>query len=338
MITTKAELENIVTLTDSEKAWFDDPSSLPLLISDHLAGLMCHEGIRRQFVPSLEEKDEAESLDPLAEVEHSVSSRLIHRYGHRVALLTTVRCFSYCRHCFRRRFTGLDSGPISDSEIERAADYLEHHGEVYEVLLTGGDMFTLSDDRLERLLSALRRKRSDLVLRLCTRAPVSYPERFSDELMAIMEKHNEEGPMVLMCQFNHPDELSAESLDAVRKFTRLGIPAFNQSVLLRGVNDDADTLERLCVALLRNRIKPYYLFQCDLVRGTAHFRVSVDRGLEIEAELRRRLSGLAMPQYTIDLPEGGGKVILTENHLIGREDGQLIFTTVDGQERRYPEK
>ena len=266
------------------------------------------------------------SADPLAEVSHSVTGRLIHRYEHRAALLTTDRCFAYCRHCFRRRFTGLDSGPISDEEITKAASYLKEHREIYEVLLTGGDMFTLSNDRLEKLFDALKNAREDLVLRLCTRAVASCPSRFDDNLMALIEKYNHGGPFLLLTQFNHPRELNDESIKAVRKFLSLSIPAFNQSVLLKGVNDDADTLEELCNKLLYNRIKPYYLFQCDLVEGTEHLRVSVEKGLELEKELRKRVSGLAMPQYTIDLPEGGGKVILTTDYLEGRDGDMLVFS------------
>lgn len=341
MITSEEELERKLVLDKSEKAWFDHPSSLPLLISSHLEALINPsdpaDPIRRQFVPTEMENERNYTLDPLEEEEHSVSSRLVHRYTHRVALLTTDRCFSYCRHCFRRRFTGLDSGPISDRGIEDAASYISAHPEITEVLLTGGDLFTLSDERLDHLLDSLRKAGEDLVLRLCTRAVVSCPQRFDDSLMAMIARHNERGPLVLMTQFNHPVELTEESLEAVRRFTRMGIPAFNQSVLLKGVNDSADTLEKLCTELIKNRIKPYYLFQCDLVQGTSHLRVPVERGLEIEKELRKRLSGLAMPQYTIDLPEGGGKVVLTENHLVEKEDGWLVFTTPEGEERRYPE-
>ena len=328
-----------IHLTADEAKWFDSPSSLPLLISDHLADLMQDEEddpIRRQFVPQCRECDIDDSLDPLAEVDHSVTGRLIHRYGHRAALLTTDRCFSYCRHCFRRRFTGTDTGPIGDEEIDRAAEYLAVHREIYELLLTGGDLFTLSNAKLDRLFSTLRSCREDLVIRLCTRAVASCPSRFDDELMEIIARHDHGGPFLLLTQFNHPRELTDESIRAVGRFLALGIPAFNQSVLLRGVNDDADILEDLCVRLLYSRIKPYYLFQCDLVGGTAHLRVPVARGLEIEQELRRRLSGLAMPQYTIDLPEGGGKVILTKDHLVGEEDGYYVFSTLDGGKRRYP--
>ena len=342
MIKSRADLETKLHLTDREKAWFDNPSGLPLLISRPLFDLIdpddVNDPVRKQFVPDVRENDKSASLDPLAETEHSVSKRIIHRYEHRIAFLTTDRCFSYCRHCFRRRFTAKESSAVTEREIDEAASYLEAHEEVYEVLLTGGDMFTLSDRMIEYMLSTLRRKRKDLVLRLCTRANISFPQRFTPELMQIIKKANEEGPLYLMTHYNHPAELTPESLASVKAFTRLGIACFNQTVLLRGVNDNADTLEKLCVRLLASRIKPYYLFQCDLVEGTAHLRVPVAKGLEIEKELRKRLSGLAMPQYTIDLPEGGGKVILTEQHLISKDDETCTFTTPEGEIRHYPAK
>ena len=325
-----------------EEAWFDHPSSLPLLISDALERLIDpadpHDPIRRQLVPDVRECDRTDSLDPLGEVSHQATGRLIHRYGRRAALLTTDRCFAYCRHCFRRRFTGTDSGPISDIQIEEAASYLKEHGEITELLLTGGDLFTLSDQKLDHLLSCIKDAREDLILRLCTRSVVSMPSRFTSSLMEIIKRHNHGAPFLLLTQFNHPRELTEESIEAVGKFISLGIPAFNQSVLLAGVNDDVDVLEELCNSLLMNRIKPYYLFQCDLVQGTAHLRVPIEKGLEIEAELRKRLSGLAMPQYTIDLPEAGGKVILTHDYLVGKDSEGYIFESPDGGARRYPLK
>lgn len=342
MVKSREELEKHITLKEEERKWFEEPSSLPLLISDNLMSLINPEDpedpVRRQFVPDCRECEHSWTLDPLKEVSHSVTGRLIHRYEHRVALLTTDRCFSYCRHCFRRRFTGTDSGAISKEEIDQAAGYLSQHKEIYEVLLTGGDLFTLSDDRLDYLFSALKNANKNLVLRLCTRAIVSYPQRFDDSLMKLIEKYCHDGPFMLMTQINHPRELTEECIAAVRKFLSIGIPAFNQSVLLKGVNDSADTLEELCIRLLYNRIKPYYLFQCDLVQGTDHLRVDVAKGLEIERELRKRLSGLAMPQYTIDLPQGGGKVILTHQYLEGVCDGFYVFTTPDGEQRLYPQE
>ena len=306
-ITSIEELSKLIELSDSEKDWKEGKmGSLPLLISDHIASMLSIPAIRRQFVPSYPENtDETGDLDPQEECLHEKTKRLVHRYHNRAAFLVTDRCFSYCRHCFRRRFTGSLQGPASDEEITEAARYAGNHREIGEVLLTGGDMFTLSDER--------------------------------KDLFDIIRKNQKGAPYYLMTQFNHPAELTADAIAAVKGFIDLGIPAMNQTVLLSGVNDDADTLIELSNRLLYNRIKPYYLFQGDLVKGTQHLRVPIEKGLEIERKMRLELSGLGMPQYTIDLPDGGGKVILTENHLIEKKGRDYVFTTPEGGTRIYPD-
>ena len=337
-ITKLAELDTIIELTDQEKSWKEEGDYLPILISDNIAGKLDNPAIRRQFVPTVLEKcDELGNLDPLAEVEHTKAERLIHRYYNRAALLMTDRCFAYCRHCFRRRFTGTESGPITDEELFEASAYLKEHKEIKEVLLTGGDMFTLSDDRLDFILSTLKEARKDIIYRLCTRAIFSNPDRFTDNLFKVIEKNNYGAPFVLMTQFNHPAEIEDRQVEIVDRFMDLKIPAFNQSVLLRGVNDDVDVLEELSYKLMNARIKPYYLFQGDLVNGTGHLRCPLSRGLELEKELRMRVSGLAMPQYTIDLPEGGGKVPLGGGEFHRLDDGNWIFKSQYGKDRIYPE-
>ncbi len=342
-ITELAELAEILKLTDEEKSWNPEgPDTLPLLISDDIKDLLDNPAIRRQFVPSAEENNDDEgNPDPQEEAKHSGTERLVHRYTNRAAFKTTDRCFAYCRHCFRRRFTGHLSGPASEAEIREAAEYIAKHREIREVLLTGGDFFTLSDSHIDMLLSIFRSTCPSVILRLCTRAVAVYPERFTENLMAIIRKHRDGAPMFLMTQFNHPAELTDKAIKAVAGFVDMGIPAFNQSVLLKGVNDDEDTLIELSDKLLMARIKPYYLFQGDPVKGTKHLRVDIERGLEIEKNLRRSLSGLGMPQYTADLPRGGGKVILTHSYLEGKteKDGRIryIFTTPEGETRSYPD-
>lgn len=339
-VTRKEQLEETLKLTDEENAWFDSPSSLPLLVSDYFFSLIDPndplDPIRKQVVPNVKECEHTATLDPLAEEAHSVSPRLIHRYKERAALLVTDRCFSFCRHCFRRRFTGREEGTISKEELLKAAEYLKRHEEIKEILLTGGDLFTLSDGQLDFLFSTLKEARSDMIIRLCTRAVATYPERFTDSLFNIINKYKSGAPFLLLTQFNHPRELTDKAIAAVSRFVDSGIPAYNQSVLLKGVNDNVEVLEELCHKLLYNRIKPYYLFQCDLVDGTKHLRVRLEDGLEIETELRKRLSGLEMPAYTLDLPEGGGKVILTKQALKGIKEGVAQFTTPDGETRYYP--
>ena len=337
-ITTIEELEKLTELSEDERKWKEDgENTLPLLISHHIATLLDIPAVRRQFVPSCKEnEDTIGSLDPLEEVSNSKEERLIHRYRNRAAFLVTDRCFAYCRHCFRRRFTGHLTGEAPEAEIRTASAYLQEHREIREVLLTGGDMFTLSDSHLDRMLSIFKEARPDIIFRLCTRAVATNPERFTDQLFSVIKRHQHGAPFYLMTQFNHPAEITDEAVKAVGGFLDLGIPAFNQTVLLTGVNDDEVTLVELSDKLLMNRIKPYYLFQGDLVKGTAHLRVPISRGLEIEKNIRKELSGLGMPQYTIDLPEGGGKVILTHNYLTGMDNGSYVFETPDGGIRHYP--
>jgi KamA family protein len=342
-ITKVSQISDAFSLTKEEALWEEKNARLPLLITDYYFSLINpsdpSDPIRRQVVPTiLENEVGGDCIDPLEEVKNSVSPFLIHRYTNRCALLTTDRCFTYCRHCFRRRFTGKNSGPVPYEELERIASYLEAHKEVKEVLLTGGDMFTLSDEHLERMFAILKEKRPDILYRLCTRAVVTNPARFDEKVMAIVKKYSSIGtPFVLMTQFNHPRELTPEAIKATDAFIDSGIPAFNQSVLLKGVNDDANVLEELSNKLLSHRIKPYYLFQGDKVEGTKHLRCPLSKGLEIEEELRLRLSGLAMPQYTIDLPEGGGKVVLTKNRVHGLKDGVWEIEAPEGGLRHYPD-
>ena len=340
-VTSLEQLEKRLRLTEDELSWKEGPLSVPLCITEHYLSLINPDDpadpLRRQVVPTCHENmsDNAESPDPLEEVSHSHGERLIHRYKSRVAFLATDLCPMYCRHCFRRRFTGNMMGPASESDIQDAASYLGRNPKITEMLLTGGDPLTLSDDQLDHMIGVFRKASPHLIIRICTRYPVSQPERITEDLVAMFKRHSS-APFYLMTQFNHPRELTPESIRAVSMFVDAGIPAMNQSVLLRGVNDDADTLEELCNNLLFNRIKPYYLFHGDMVSGTAYFRVPLRKGMEIEEELRRRLSGLAMPVYTADLPDGGGKVPLCGSYIINapdKEKGSWLFRTPDGETR-----
>ncbi len=343
-IRTLANLEKHLQLTDEERSFCELEGVLPIAIPPYFLSLIDkddpNDPLRIQVVPTIREgrHSKEEHSDPLAELDYSVTGRLIHRYPSRVAFLVTDICAMYCRHCFRRRFTGTFQGPASKSEIEEAAAYLHNHREVKEILLTGGDMMTLSDAKIKELITIFREAREDLVIRLCTRMPAANPSRITQELVAMIKQFNS-APFFLMTQFNHPRELTKEAIAAVGMFVDAGIPAMNQSVLLKGVNDDADTLEELCNKLIYARIKPYYLFQGDLVEGTSHFRVPLEKGLALEKELRKRLSGLAMPLYAVDLPQGGGKVPLTEGYLQESSGCDAWkFTTVEGKKRSYPKE
>ena len=344
LITTKEELEHQLSLTEEELAFdYHTTQTLPLRIPSYFLDLIdkhdVHDPLRLQVVPKSAELicTSQEDIDPLAEVTYSVTRRLIHRYPSRVAFLTTDICPIHCRHCFRRRFTGTFQGPATEEQIEEASAYVAGHPEVKEILFTGGDVLTLSDARLKQMIAAFRSKRKDLVIRLCTRMPASYPMRITKALISMLGEFST-APFYLMTQFNHPKELTEQAIKAVSLFVDAGIPAMNQTVLLKGVNDNVDVLETLCNQLIFNRIKPYYLFQGDLVSGTSHFRVPLQAGLALEQELRRRLSGLAMPLYAIDLPEGGGKVPLNQGYLAEQSGcGVWTFRTVEGEVRSYPD-
>ncbi len=286
-VTTLDQLKKYLSLTEEELSWRESPISVPLCITDHYLALIDpndpDDPLRRQVVPTCNENliTEVESNDPLQEVSHSHGERLVHRYINRVAFLATDICPMYCRHCFRRRFTGNMMGPASEEDIQKAASYLRENPQVKEMLVTGGDPLTLSDSQLDHMIGIFREASPRLIIRICTRYPVSQPSRITKALVDMLKSYDT-APFYLMTQFNHPRELTKESIKAVSLFIDAGIPAMNQSVLLRGVNDDVDTLEELCNELLFNRIKPYYLFQGDMVSGTAFFRVPLKRGLEIE--------------------------------------------------------
>lgn len=295
------------------------------------------EAIRRQFEPS-----EAEAVvsrwelgDPLGEDRYAVTSRLVHRYRDRVLLLVTDRCFVHCRHCLRRHFTGREDRHITAEELEEAASYIEAHPGVQEVIISGGDALSMPTRRLGELITRLRVARPDLILRLATRAPAVAPARVDDELAELLASRQ---PLWLVSQFNHPAELTTEATAALDRLAGRGVPLVNQTVLLAGINDEVSVLERLFRGLIARRVKPYYLFQGDLARGTSHFRVALGRGVEIVTELRGRLSGLAMPTYAVDLPGGGGKVPLTESYFEAEGPDSWVFRSIDGELFRYPKE
>jgi len=298
-----------------------------------LAGL--HEGVRRQLVPLENELHflDTESPDPLSEEIHSPLPRMVHRYPNRVAVLVTDRCSVHCRHCFRRSFTGKGHDDLSPMECDSIITYLKSHNEVQEVLLTGGDPLTLGDDEIRDLLEKFRSVRPGLLIRLATRIPAVLPMKIDEALCRILSAA---APLWAVMQFNHPAELTDESRRALSLLGKAGIPMVNQSVLLKGVNDDADTLAELFQGLLVQGVKPYYLFQGDLARGTSHFRVPLARGWQIMDELRQKVSGLALPVYAVDLPGGGGKIPLSRSLLVREEPEGYVFRNWDDREYVYP--
>lgn len=316
-ITTKEELEKITDLSEDERSWFElsQGKGMPFRLPDIFAGYLSCDAIRRQFIPSVEELNESPlTLDPQREDKYSPRPRLVHRYVNRVAFKVSDRCFGYCRYCFRRRMIEKEM-LITSEEIDDICEYLRRDYEsedvpIEEILITGGDPLTLSNEMLEEIFTKVREANPDIIIRLCTRALSTCPERFDDELIALLERMNEETPLFLMTQFNSSIEVMTESFLKADILNKHGIAMFNQSVLLKGVNDDAEKLKALSRMLLTMFIKPYYIFLCDDVKGTEHFFVSKERALEIENDLRRIASGLEMPVFMKDLPNGGGKVPL----------------------------
>lgn len=333
------DLEERFDLTKDEQDFFSGKNQgLELGITPYyfnLIGDVPDDPVRLQCIPRVQERTilPYEIADPLCEKGYSPVPRLIHRYRDRALLLVTGFCSVYCRHCFRRYFTGNREKPVSIEETQAAAAYLARHVEIKELLLSGGDPLTLDDSPLEKLLQVLREARQDLVFRVATRIPVVLPQRITPELVELLASYK---PLWLVTQYNHPVELTEQSLKTLNSLIDAGVPVLNQTVLLKGVNDRVEILEELFHRLVDARVKPYYLFQGDLASGTSHFRVPLKQGIEIIKELRSRMSGLSLPVYAVDLPDGGGKVPLTESYLIREEEGWLIFRSIEGEIYKYP--
>ncbi|MDA3958922.1 KamA family radical SAM protein [Oceanispirochaeta sp.] len=337
LLTVRQRLSQIISLRKNETDWFETDGDKMVYKGNpyylNLAGE--DEGIRKQLLPTVEELTflEIESADPLFEKMHSPLPRMVHRYSNRVAILVTDRCSVHCRHCFRRSFTGTGHADLTMAECDRMIAYIKIHPEIQEVLLTGGDPLTLENVPLLDILSRFRSVRDNLIIRLATRIPAVLPLRIDFDLARELEKMS---PLWIVMQFNHPSELTDESRTALRLLRQAGIPMVNQAVLLRGVNDNSDTLASLFQGLMAQGVKPYYLFQGDLARGTSHFRVPLRRGWQIMDELRQKVSGLALPTYAVDLPGGGGKIPLTRSLLLREDEKGYVFINTDKREYTYP--
>lgn len=286
-----------------------------------------------QCIPHEAELNQAGELDPLDENRTSPVNHLVHRYTDRALLITTDHCAVRCRHCMRKRLWGEEHFVLSHEELDNVVDYLNANPQVREVILSGGDPLLLSDEILDRILERIFSVSSVEMVRIGTRVPVVLPQRLTDSLCHVLSKH---GPVWIATHFNHPNEFSEYGSAQILKLIKHGIPIVNQTVLLKGINDSASCLAVLFTGLLKRRIKPYYLFHGDPIDGTLHFRTGVAKGLEIMEQLRGRVSGLALPHFAIDLPEGGGKVRLVPDCLAGMlADGTGIYRSWDGREIAY---
>jgi lysine 2,3-aminomutase len=287
-------------------------------------------------VPSSKELEEAPGLeeDPLHEEKDMPVPGLTHRYPDRALIVMSEICPMYCRHCTRKRFVGIEESALPPERLARYVDYLRAHREIKDVIISGGDPFSLSTPPLERVLAALRTVPSLEIIRFGTRIPVVMPQRITEELTSTLEKYH---PVWINTHFNHQNEVTPEAAAACDRLLRAGIPVNNQAVLLKGVNDQPETQLDLCRALFRIRVRPYYLYQCDLTRGVEHFRTPISRGIEIMEYLRGRLGGLAIPQYIVDAPHGGGKIPVGPNYIVSMSPTHTVLRNFEGTIVAYPE-
>lgn len=288
-----------------------------------------HPGIRKIILPHASELQQGhqQMLDPLGELKNNPTPRIIHRYQDRVLFLVTDFCSVYCRYCTRKHFTAQDQVFIKEDEYQAALNYIRKSPKVKEVILSGGDPLTLSDEKLERVLFDLRQIEHIDLIRVGSRIPVVSPMRITKELVGLFKKYK---PVYFMSHFSHPGELSAQAAEALERLVDHGVPVFNQFVLLNGINNDARIVEALSRRLLYLRVKPYYMFQCDPSQGTDHLRTSVTNSMKIQRELWGHLSGLAMPQLSLDIPDGGGKTTLVPDFLIKEEGPVRHYRGFDG--------
>ena len=315
----------------------DVAAKYPMRITPYYLGLInaLDDPIWRQCVPDpLELKDEKQIPDPLDEERLSPTPGLIHRYPDRVVWLVSPVCAVYCRFCMRKRSVGCSGICATGNEFENAISYIGENHRIRDVILSGGDPLLLSDDILDDILCRLRRIRHVEIIRIGTRVPATLPERITPKLCRMLKKHH---PLYINTHFNHPLEITGESSLACSRLADSGIQLGNQTVLLRGVNDDPVVIKRLMQLLLSIRVRPYYIHQMDLVRGTRHFRTRIEKGIEIMEALRGHTSGLATPYFVIDLQGGKGKVPLVPDYL-ERQGEKLLLRNYLGEIVKYSEE
>ncbi len=334
-----AELERILVLSADERAALTaDGATLPLGITPYYLSLVAatdpSQPLRRTVVPSSAERlrSPGEAVDPLGEEGHTAVPGLVHRYPDRVLFLVHDFCTTYCRYCTRSRKVGHGELGSSRGNLMAAIEYIREHREVRDVLLSGGDPLSLADEKLGWILEQLRAIPHVELLRIGTKVPVVLPQRITPGLTRLLRRFH---PLWMSVHFTHPDECTPEVSRACTRLADAGIPLGSQTVLLRGVNDDVSTMKRLMHELIKLRVRPYYLYQCDPIVGSAHFRTPVAKGLEIIAGLRGHTSGYAVPTYVIDAPGGGGKIPLLPDYVVGRDGDDLLLKNYEGNTYRY---
>ena len=288
----------------------------------------------RMSMPHAQELIEVMKSDPLCEDDMMPVKNLVHRYKDRALVLLTSCCAMYCRYCTRKRSVGAGDYALDKNNLNEIVQYLTAHPDIHDVILSGGDPFVMSTKALENVIKAIRSVDSVQIIRIGTKTPVVMPQRITDDLVEMIQRYH---PIYVNTHFNHPQEITDESRAACEKMVNHGIPVGNQSVLLKGVNDDKYVYEDLCRRLVKMRVRPYYLFQCDIVNGVEHFRTRVSKGIEIMEHLRGRLSGLAIPQFVIDSPGGFGKIPVLPNYVLYQTPEKIVLRNFEGKVVEYPE-
>ena len=340
-IETLEDLKKYVSLTPEEEEGVKKTlQTLRMAITPYYVSLIDPNNpdcpVRKQAVPTGKEtyQSPADLLDPLHEDEDSPVPGLTHRYPDRVLLLITDMCSMYCRHCTRRRFAGQKDGESAIERIDRAIEYIAKTPQVRDVLLSGGDALMVSDERLEYIISRLRQIPHVEIVRIGSRTPVVCPQRITDDLVNMLKKYH---PIWLNTHFNHPQEVTKEAAEACAKLANAGIPLGNQTVLLRGVNYCVNTMKKLMHELVKMRVRPYYIYQCDLSMGIEHFRTPVSKGIEIIEGLRGHTSGYAVPTFVVDAPGGGGKTPVMPQYVISQAPGKVVLRNFEGVITTYTE-
>ncbi len=340
-ITTVENLKQVVELTPAEAQGIQDSlGTLRMAITPYFAALMDPKDrdcpIRQRAIPSPEELNLSpeDILDPLSEDTDSPAPGVTHRYPDRVLFLVTDQCSMYCRHCTRRRYAGENDRPRARQEIDEGIRYIEQTPQIRDVLLSGGDPLTFSNDKLESILQRIYEIPHVEIIRIGTTIPVVLPQRVTPELIQMLKKYQ---PLYINTHFNHPKEVTPEAAEACNKLADAGFPLGNQSVLLRGLNDSPIIMKKLVHDLVKIRVRPYYLYQCDLSRGITHFRTSVGKGLEIIESLRGHTSGLCVPTFIIDAPGGGGKTPVMPQYVVSRNDRRVVLRNYEGVFTTYTE-
>ncbi|MGE0200562.1 MAG: KamA family radical SAM protein [Candidatus Melainabacteria bacterium] len=335
-ITTLAQLkEYMPVLPEEEKAFQAAGKNLPFAVTpyylDRIDPSNPYDAIRKTVIPRMAEFTTApsEMVDPCGEDHDSPVPGLVHRYPDRVLFLVNETCSVYCRYCTRSRLVGSGKHQV---DYEAVYEYLRNTPAVRDVLISGGDPLVMSDDKLEGIIANLRAIPHLDIIRIGTKIPVVLPQRITDDLVAMLKKYH---PFYMSIHFLHPDEITPEVEAACNKLADAGIPTFSQTVLLKGVNDDPEVMKALMLKLLKLRVRPYYIYQCDPVQGTSHFRTSVETGINIMEHLRGHITGYGVPTYVIDAPGGGGKIPVSPDYVLGRGDGTVTLRNYAGEQYTY---